>query len=107
VEGFGQFWITAFLIALAALPIVFVALAFLHAARSPQWAWAMLGRPQVMWIAGLLFGAAVLPLGIPAAIYYYWKIRPVLDRIERGDLGGVANLDGAPFEPRRGFDDYD
>jgi len=89
VEGLGAFWFTALLIAIAALPIVFVALAFLHAARAPQWVWVMSGRTQIIWLAGLLLGAGIVVAGVPAAAYYFWKIRPVLDRIERGDLADL------------------
>ena len=90
MEGLGQFWLTALFIALAALPIVFVGLAFLHAARALKWAWVMSGRTQIFWIAGLLVGAGIVFAGVPAATYYFWKIRPVLDRIERGDLADIA-----------------
>lgn len=94
------FWLTALFIALAALPIVFVALAFLHAARSPQWVWAMSGRTQIVWLAGLLVGAGIVFAGVPAAIYYFWKIRPVLDRIERGDLADMLFVDEIPNSGR-------
>ncbi len=93
MEGFGEFWYTALLIALAGLPIVFVALGFLHAARVPQWAWAMSGRTQIVWLVTLLLGVAIIFAGVPAAAYYFWKIRPVLDRIERGDLADMLSVD--------------
>lgn len=79
----------ALFITLSGIPIAFVGLTFLHAARAPQWAWAMVGRPQAMWLAGLLIGAAVIPLGIPAAVYYLIKIRPALTDVESGDLRRV------------------
>ncbi len=90
MEGLREFWTTAFFIAVAALPVVFVVLAFLHAARTPQWAWIMSGRTQIIWLAGLLLGAGIIPAGVPAAAYYFWKIRPLLNRIERGDLADIA-----------------
>jgi len=99
VEGLGQFWLTALFIAIAALPIVFVALAFLHAARVPQWAWIMSGRTQIAWLAGLLIGAGIVFAGVPAAAYYFWKIRPVLDRIESGDLVDIADVDETTRDP--------
>lgn len=89
----GEFWYTALLIALAGLPIVFVAVAFLHAARVPQWAWAMSGRTQIVWLVTLLLGVAIIFAGVPAAAFYFWKIRPLLDRIERGDLADVWAVD--------------
>ena len=84
----AAFWTTAFWIAIAAIPVVFVALAFLHAARVPQWVWALSGKTQIWWLAGLLIGAGVLPVGLPAATWYFWKVRPVLDRMESGNLEG-------------------
>ena len=96
VSGVREFWYTALLIAVGSLPIVFVALAFLHAARAPQWAWRMIGRTQVMWLAGLLIGAAVIPLGIPGAVFYFWKIRPTLDRVERGELSDLLGENPPP-----------
>lgn len=93
MEGFTQFWTAAFWIGLAGLPIAFVGLAFLHAARTPQWVWIMSGRTQIYWLLGLLLGAGIIPLGVPAAVYYFWKLRPDLDALERGDLGRLAGPD--------------
>lgn len=76
----------AVLIAVAAIPVVICALAFLHAARAPKWVWALSGKTQIWWLAGLLMGIGVPVLGLPASIYYFIKIRPVLERIESGDL---------------------
>jgi hypothetical protein len=78
--------VTAFWICVAAIPIVSIALAFLHAARVPQWVWAFSSRTQVVWLAGLLVGIAVVPLGLPLAGWYVFKIRPQLASIERGDM---------------------
>ena len=57
----------------------------------------MAGRTQIIWLTSLLLGAAIIPAGIPAALYYFWKIRPVLDRIERGELD---DLFGESLLPR-------
>jgi len=53
----------------------------------------MSGRTQIIWLAGLLIGAGVIPAGVPAAAYYFWKIRPALDRIERGDFADMLTVD--------------
>lgn len=53
----------------------------------------MSGRTQIVWLAGLLVGAGIVFAGVPAAVYYFWKIRPVLDRIERGDLADMLHAD--------------
>lgn len=73
-------------IAIAASPIVFIGLTFLHAARYPQWVWAFSERTQVVWLAGLLIGAAVVPIGLPLAAYYIVRVRPVLHQIEQGNM---------------------
>lgn len=86
MDGFSAFWTTALLIAVASIPIAIVMLSFLHAARTPQWVWAMSGNTQIWWLAGLLIGVPVMPIGLPAAIWYLVKIRPVLGRIETGNL---------------------
>ncbi len=87
MEGFGAFVTMAFWIALAGIPVAICGLAFLHAARAPQWAWAFSGRTQIWWLAGLLVGTGVMPIGLPAALYYLVKVRPDLDRIEKGHIG--------------------
>lgn len=74
-------------VALAGLPIAFVGLTFLHAARVPQWAWALTSRRQILWLATLLLGVGLLPVGIPAAIYYLRKVRPIVVAAENGNLG--------------------
>ena len=88
MDGFGAFMMMALWIAIAGIPIAIIGLAFLHAARIPQWAWALSGRTQIWWLAGLLMGMAVMPVGLPAAIWYLLKIRPQLDQIEKGNLEG-------------------
>lgn len=73
-------------IALASIPFVFVGMTFLHAAKRPQWVWALCGRTQIVWIATLLIGNLVWPIGVPAAIYYLIRVRPVLVAAESGDM---------------------
>jgi len=89
MPGFGPLVETIIAISLAGLPIAFVGLMFLHAARAPKWAWVLSGRTQIVWLASLIFGAGLIPLGVPLAVYYALRVRPVLDRIERGDLTEV------------------
>lgn len=73
------------------IPFVFVGLTFLHAARVPQWVWVMSGRTQIVWLVVLLVGnALILPLGIPAAVYYLWRVRPLLGKIEQGDISELV-----------------
>lgn len=80
-------------IAVAASPIAFVGLTFLHAARFPQWVWAFSSRTQIVWLASLLLGVAIIPVGVPIAVWYLLKIRPVLRQIEQGNM--IGSVDGS------------
>ena len=73
-------------IAVAGAPIAFIGLTFLHAAQYPQWVWAFSERRQVVWLAGLLMGAAIVPLGLPLALWYIVRVRPLLHQIEQGNM---------------------
>lgn len=77
---------TALLISLAGIPLVLIMIAFLHAARTPQWVWAFTERTQVLWMVVLLAGVAIMPIGLPMAAWYWFRIRPELRAIERGEL---------------------
>ena len=76
-------------IAIAASPVAFVGVTFLHAARIPQWVWAFSERTQIVWVAMLLLGIAVVPVGLPLAIWYLVKVRPVLNHIEKGNVAAL------------------
>lgn len=78
---------TALLIAVGLIPLVFVLGAFLDAARRPQWTWAFTERVQVYWLAALLFGVLVIPLGVPLAGWYWLRVRSELRAVEAGDIG--------------------
>lgn len=88
VEAFVRmtFWI-----ALAGSPIAFIGLSFLHAARYPQWVWAFSERTQIVWLVALLLGVAIVPVGLPVAIWYLVKVRPRLTQIERGNFAHLAD----------------
>ena len=73
-------------VGLLILPLAFVGGTFLHAARFPQWVWILAGRTQIMWLAPLITGVVILPIGIPFAIYYLIKMRPILNAINAGDI---------------------
>lgn len=90
MDGFQEFAAMALWISIAASPIAFVGLTFLHAARIPQWVWAFSDRTQIVWLASLLLGVAVVPLGAPIAVYYLVKVRPVLNAIWGGNVGHVS-----------------
>lgn len=91
MEGLQDFAMMAMWIAIAGSPIAFIGLTFLHAARAPQWVWVLSERTQIVWLASLLLGVAIVPVGLPVAVIYLVKIRPVLSRIEKGNLSSLAD----------------
>lgn len=77
---------TSLLIAIALVPVVPVVLMFLHAARTPGWVWAFTDHTQVVWVALLLGGIVIVPIGLCLAAWYFVRIRPELAAAERGQL---------------------
>lgn len=77
---------TIVVIALLAVPLGVSVAALLDAARRPGWVWALAGRTQVAWLAAILFGTIVLPLGVVVSSVYLLRIRPVLVATEEGRI---------------------
>lgn len=71
---------------LLASPIILAALAFLDAARRPEWAWALAGRRRVMWMAMLIAGGATVVAAPLFALAYFLTARRDVARAERGEL---------------------
>jgi hypothetical protein len=69
-----------------ALPLALSLWALLDAARRPQWAWALAERSQVVWMAGILFAALLVPIGLAVSLWYLLRIRPEVAAAERGEL---------------------
>lgn len=69
-----------------ATPLALSLWALLDAAKRPAWAWALAERRQVVWIAAILIGVLVLPLGLALSIWYLARIRPHLAAVEGGDF---------------------
>lgn len=72
--------------AVVAAPLALSVLALLDAARRPAWAWALAGRAQVAWIAIILFGTILVPLGLVISTVYLVRIRPRLAATEEGRI---------------------
>ena len=51
----------------------------------------MSGRTQIFWLASLAVGTAVIPIGIPATIWYLFFVRPTLVALERGDMSKLTD----------------
>ena len=86
MSGLSAFFWMAAIITVGAIPTGLVLIAFLDAARTPGWVWAFSSRAQVVWIALLLGGVVLIPLGIPLAGWYWWNIQPSLREIESGEV---------------------
>jgi hypothetical protein len=69
---------------LVSLPLGVTIWALLDAARRPQWAWALAGRSQVIWMAWILFASLTLVLGIFVSSWYLMKVRPLIAAAEEG-----------------------
>jgi hypothetical protein len=71
---------------LFAIPLGVSLWALLDVARRPQWAWALAGRNQVAWMAGIMFGMFSVIGGLLLSLWYLEKVRPVIAAAEEGDL---------------------
>jgi hypothetical protein len=68
------------------IPLGITMWALLDAARRPQWAWALAGRRQVVWMA-LIMGSALTVLGgLAVSGWYLRRVRPRIADAEEGRL---------------------
>ena len=70
-----------------AIPLAVTLWALLDAARRPQWAWALAGRRQVVWMAAIMVGVLTVVGGLAVSLWYLLKVRPLVAAAEQGDLG--------------------
>ncbi len=70
----------------AAIPLSLTVWALLDAARRPQWAWALSGRRQVVWMAWIMFAAATVIGGVIVASWYLTKVRHQVAAAEDGRI---------------------
>ena len=68
----------------AAIPLSLTVWALLDAARRPQWAWALSGRRQVVWMAGIMFAALTVLGGVIVSSWYLTKVRHEVAAAEEG-----------------------
>jgi hypothetical protein len=78
-------WAAASVIVLA-LPLILTAVAFIDAARRPEWAWALAGRRRVMWMALLVAGGATVIAAPLFAAAYFLIARRDVAAAEKGRL---------------------
>jgi hypothetical protein len=70
----------------AAVPLSLTIWALLDAARRPQWAWALSGRRQVVWMAGIMFSALTVLGGMVVSTWYLLRIRHEVEAAEDGRI---------------------
>lgn len=70
----------------AAVPLSLTIWALLDAARRPQWAWALSGRRQVVWMAGIMFSALTVLGGMVVSAWYLLRIRHEVAAAEDGRI---------------------
>jgi len=85
----GQILVALAVAAFAAIPLGLSIWALLDAARRPQWAWALSGRRQVVWMAAVAFSAFTVLGGVVLATWYLVRIRPEVAAAEEGRILGV------------------
>lgn len=68
----------------AAVPLGVTVWALLDAAHRPQWAWALSGRRQVVWMAAIMFGALTLIVGLCLSVWYLTTVRHEIAAAEDG-----------------------
>ena len=79
-ELFGAIAVTAVL----CVPLGISLWALLDCARRPQWAWALAGRRQVVWMAAICMGFLTVVGGLVISAWYLLRVRPLIARAEAG-----------------------
>ncbi len=69
-----------------AIPLGVSLWALLDAARRPQWAWALGGRRQVVWMAVIMVGTLTVIGGLLVSLWYLVNVRPLIAAAEEGHL---------------------
>ncbi|MEO7572349.1 MAG: hypothetical protein ABIX10_07920 [Acidimicrobiales bacterium] len=72
----------------ASVPLGVTLWALLDAARRPQWAWALSGRRQVVWMALIMFSALTVIGGLALSSWYLARIRHEIAAAEEGWVPG-------------------
>ena len=68
------------------IPLGVTVWALLDAARRPQWAWALAGRSQVIWMAVIMVSALTVVGGLLVSGWYLRNVRPRIAAAEDGRL---------------------
>lgn len=90
VGGIGELFVAIITTAIFAIPISLSLWALLDCAKRPGWAWALSGRSQQVWMATILCGILLVPVGLCVSAYYLIRVRP---RIADAEDGKVIDSD--------------
>ena len=82
----GELAVALLLAVFAAIPLSLTGWALLDAARRPQWAWALAGRRQVVWMAGIMFSALTVLGGVIVSAWYLTRVRHEVAAAEDGQI---------------------
>jgi hypothetical protein len=86
MDGVGELFGAIAITAVFCIPLGISVWALLDCVRHPQWAWALSGRRQVVWLVAILFGFVSVVGGLVISVWYLVKVRPVVTAAERGSL---------------------
>ena len=76
----------AITVVIFSVPLALSVWALLDAARRPQWAWALAGRRQVVWMVGIMFSALTVVGGMAVSTWYLVRVRHEIRAAEDGQI---------------------
>ena len=79
--------------AVLCIPLGLSVWALLDCAKRPAWAWAMTTRSQQVWMASILCGILLVPVGLAISAWYLFRVRPEIAAVEAGRLPALEDLD--------------
>jgi hypothetical protein len=82
----GDLLLAMLLACVFGFPLALSLWALLDAARRPQWAWALAGRRQVVWLAAILFGTFTVVGGLLLCTWYLTRVRHDIAAAEDGEI---------------------
>jgi hypothetical protein len=71
---------------LFAVPLAVTLWALLDVAHRPQWAWALSGHRQVVWLVLVIAGGCSVVGGLAVSGWYLLKVRPRIAAAEDGRI---------------------
>jgi hypothetical protein len=84
VAGVGDLFSAIAVTIVLCVPLALSLWALLDCARRPAWAWALVGRRQVVWMAAILVGFLTVVGGVVISSWYLLRIRPQVAAAEDG-----------------------